>query len=74
MFRGSDVGIGERRMQGIDDGLILRIVEMRVLKRVYTGGSKEAVYMVRILCRKRGLRAEISYGVNIVCELGVAKE
>jgi cysteine synthase len=60
MFSGSDVRIGEHRIQGIGDGLIPEIVEMRLLKRVYTGGSNKAVGMVRISCRKNGVMVEIN--------------
>ena len=74
MYSGSDVGIEEYRIQGIGDGLIPKIVEMRRLKRVYIGGSNKAAGMIRILCRKHGLMVEIGYGVNMLVELRVAKK
>ena len=58
MLGGTDVRIEEHHVQGIDDGFIPKIVEMRRLKRVYSIGSKEAVDMTRILCGKHGLIVE----------------
>lgn len=74
MFGGSDVRIEEHKIQGIGDGFIPQLVDMRKVDEVFTVGSEEAVDMARRLFRGYGLLVGISSGANMLIALEVAKK
>ncbi len=73
MFGGSNVRIGEHRIQGIGDGFIPKLIDMDKVDRVIVVGSQEAVGTSRMLAQKYGLLVGISSGANMLAALKVAK-
>lgn len=73
MFGGSNVRIGEHRIQGIGDGFIPKLIDMTKVDRVIVVGSQEAVDTSRMLAQKYGLLVGISSGANMLAALKVAK-
>ena len=72
MFGGSDVRIKEHKIQGIGDGFIPKLIDMKKVNKVITVGSEEAVNMARKLSREYGLLVGISSGANMLAALKVA--
>jgi len=73
MFGGSNVRISEHRIQGIGDGFIPKLCDMKKVDRVIVVGSQEAVDMTRRLSSKYGLLVGISSGANMLAALKVSK-
>jgi len=73
MFGGSNVRIGEHRIQGIGDGFIPKLIDMEKVDRVIVVGSQEAVETSRMLAQNYGLLVGISSGANMLAALKVAK-
>jgi len=73
MFGGSNVRIGEHRIQGIGDGFIPKLCDMDKVDRVIVVGSQEAVDMARRLSEQHGLLVGISSGANMLAALKVSK-
>ncbi len=74
MFGGSDVRISEHKIQGIGDGFIPQLINMKQVDQTVTVGSQEAVDMARKLSREYGLLVGISSGANILIALRLAKQ
>jgi len=74
MFGGSDVRISEHKIQGIGDGFIPQLIDMKKVDQTITVGSQEAVDMARKLSREYGLLVGISSGANILIALKIAKQ
>jgi cysteine synthase A len=74
MFGGSDVRIGEHKIQGIGDGFIPQIIDMDRVDEVYTVGSEDAINMSRKLFRECGLLVGISSGANMLIAQQVVKK
>lgn len=74
MFGGSDVRIKEHKIQGIGDGFIPQLIDMRKVDRVITVGSDEAIGMARKLFREYGLLVGISAGANMLAALKASPE
>jgi cysteine synthase A len=73
MFGGSNVRIGEHRIQGIGDGFIPKLCDMEKVDGVIVVGSQEAVDMARRLSEQHGLLVGISSGANMLAALKVSK-
>jgi cysteine synthase len=73
MFGGSNVRIGEHRIQGIGDGFIPKLIDMEKVDRVIVVGSQEAVDASRRLAQEFGILAGISSGANFLAASKVAK-
>jgi cysteine synthase A len=73
MFGGSNVRIGEHRIQGIGDGFIPKLIDMDRVDRVIVVGSQEAVETSRMLANKHGILVGISSGANMLAASKVAK-
>ncbi len=69
MFGGSDVRISEHKIQGIGDGFIPHLIDMKKVDQTITVGSQEAVDMARKLSREYGLLVGISSGANMLIAL-----
>ena len=65
MFGGSDVRIKEHKIQGIGDGFIPKLIDMKKVDKVFTVKTEEAVNMARRLARDYGLLVGISSGANM---------
>ncbi len=74
MFGGSDVPIKGHKIQGIGDGFIPQLIDMKKVDEVITVSSQEAVQMAKNLSKKYGLLVGISSGANMVASLMVSKE
>lgn len=74
MFGGSNVAIGEHKIQGIGDGFIPQLIDMKKVDEVITVGSQEAVDMARNLAREHGLLVGISAGANMRVALKLSKK
>lgn len=74
MFGGSDVRIGEHKIQGIGDGFIPQIIDMAKVDEVFTVASEDAINMSRRLFREYGLLVGISSGANMLISLEVARK
>jgi len=74
MFGGSDVKIKEHKIQGIGDGFIPQLLDMKKVDEVFTVSSEEAVEMARKLSKEYGLLVGISSGANMLVALRVAKK
>jgi cysteine synthase len=74
MFGGSNVRIREHKIQGIGDGFIPQLVDMKKVDRVITVGSDDAIVMARKLARENGLLVGISSGANMLASLKVSRE
>jgi len=73
MFGGSNVRIGEHRIQGIGDGFIPKLIDMDKVDRVIVVGSQEAVEASRKLAQDHGILVGISSGANFLAASKVAK-
>jgi len=73
MFGGSDVRIKQHKIQGIGDGFIPKLIDMKKVNKVITVGSEEAIQMAKKLSKKYGLLVGISSGANMLAALKVAK-
>jgi len=73
MFGGSDVRIKQHKIQGIGDGFIPKLIDIKKVDDVITVGSEEAIQMAKKLSRKYGLLVGISSGANMLAALRVAK-
>jgi len=74
MFGGSNVRIKEHKIQGIGDGFIPQLIDMRKVDRVITVGSEEAIERARTLARDYGVLVGISSGANILAAQKVAQD
>ena len=74
MFGGSNVRIKEHKIQGIGDGFIPQLIDMRKVDRVITVGSEEAIDMSRKLARDYGVLVGISSGANMLAAQKVAQD
>ncbi len=74
MFGGSDVRIREHKIQGIGDGFIPQLMDMKKVDEVITVGSEEAVDMARKLSKEYGLLVGISSGANMLVALRIARK
>jgi cysteine synthase A len=74
MFGGSNVVIREHKIQGIGDGFIPQLIDMKKVDEAVTVGSGEAVDMARKLAREHGLLVGISSGANIHVALKLSKK
>jgi len=73
MFGGSNVRIGEHRIQGIGDGFIPKLIDMDKVDQVIVVGSQEAVEASRRLAQNHGVLVGISSGANFLAASKVAK-
>lgn len=73
MFGGSDIRIKQHKIQGIGDGFIPQLIDMKKVDDVITVGSEEAIQMAKKLSKKYGLLVGISSGANMLAALRVAK-
>jgi cysteine synthase len=73
MFGGSDARIKQHKIQGIGDGFIPKLIDMKKVDKVITVGSEEAIQMAKKLSKKYGLLVGISSGANMLAALRVAK-
>ena len=69
----SDVRIKQHKIQGIGDGFIPKLIDMKKVDKVITVGSEEAIQMAKKLSKKYGLLVGISAGANMLSALKVAK-
>jgi cysteine synthase A len=74
MFGGSDVRIKEHKIQGIGDGFIPKLIDMKKVDKVFTIKSEEAINMARKLARDYGLLVGISSGANMHVALKLSKK
>jgi cysteine synthase len=74
MFGGSNVRIKEHKIQGIGDGFIPQLIDMKKVDRVITISSDEAINMSRRLAREFGVLVGISSGANVLAALKISKE
>ena len=74
MFGGSDVRIKQHKIQGIGDGFIPKLIDMKKVDKVITVKSEEAIQMAKKLSKKYGLLVGISSGANMLAALRVAKK
>ena len=74
MFGGSEVRIKEHHIQGIGDGFIPHLIDMKKVDEAITVDSEAAVNMARKLFREHGLLVGISAGANMLVALKVAKK
>lgn len=65
---------GEHGIQGIGEGFIPRLVDLKMIDEVIPIGTREAKQMSRVLARKEGLLVGISSGANVVGSLKMAKK
>ncbi len=73
MFGGSDIRIKQHKIQGIGDGFIPHLIDMKKVDDVITVGSEEAIQMAKKLAKQYGLLVGISSGANMLAALRVAK-
>jgi len=73
MFGGSDIRIKQHKIQGIGDGFIPHLIDMKKVDDVITVGSEEAIQMAKKLAKQYGLLVGISSGSNMLAALRVAK-
>ena len=66
-------GWGTHRIEGIGDGFIPDVLDLRWIDGVVTVSSQEAITMARRLAREEGIFCGISSGCNIVACLKVAR-
>ena len=74
MFGGSDIRIKQHKIQGIGDGFIPQLIDMKRVDDVITVGSEEAIQMAKKLSKRYGLLVGISSGANMLAALRVAKD
>jgi len=74
MFGGSDVRIKEHKIQGIGDGFIPKLIDMKKIDKVFTIKSEDAINMARKLARDYGLLVGISSGANMYIALKLSKK
>jgi len=74
MFGGSDVRIREHQIQGIGDGFIPQLIDMKSVDEVVTVDSQEAINTARSLSKKYGLLVGISSGANMFVALRISRE
>lgn len=74
MFGGSNARIKEHKIQGIGDGFIPQLLDMKKVDAVFTVKSIDAIKMAKKLSKKYGLLVGISSGANMFIALKVAKK
>ena len=74
MFGGSSFRIRQHKIQGIGDGFIPQLMDMKLVDKIYTVSSQEAIEMTKLLFRKYGVLAGISSGANMLIAQKVARE
>lgn len=74
MFKGENPAIRAHQIQGIGDGFIPELVDMRRVGEAATVSSDEACEMARKLARVYGLLVGISAGANVVAAVRVSKK
>jgi cysteine synthase A len=74
MFGGSDIRIKQHKIQGIGDGFIPKLIDIKKVDEVITVGSEEAIQMAKKLSKQYGLLVGISSGANMLGALRVAKD
>lgn len=74
MFKGEDTVIVPHRIQGIGDGFIPEIVDMRKVDEAATVSSDEACEMARKLARKYGILVGVSAGANVVAAIRASEK
>jgi len=74
MFGGSDVRIREHQIQGIGDGFIPQLIDMKSVDEAVTVDSQEAINTARRLSKEYGLLVGISSGANMFVALRVSRE
>lgn len=73
MFGGSDVKIGEHKIQGIGDGFIPQLIDKSKVDRTVIVSSEEAIHMAKKLAKEHGLLVGISSGANMHVALKLSK-
>ena len=66
-------GWGTHKIEGIGDGFIPDVLDLRLVDGVVTVSSQEAIAMARRLAREEGIFCGISSGCNLVACLKVAR-
>jgi cysteine synthase A len=74
MFGGSETRIREHKIQGIGDGFIPKIIDMKKVDNAFTVTSEQAVRMARKLAKDYGLLVGISSGANMYISLKLSKK
>lgn len=74
MFGGSGAEVCEHHIQGIGDGFIPKLIDMKKVDGVVTVESKEAMDMARKLAKEYGLLVGISSGANMCAALKLSKK
>jgi cysteine synthase A len=74
MFGGSDIRIKEHSIQGIGDGFIPQLIDMKKVDGVITVSSEASMAMARKLSREYGLLVGISSGANALAAQRIAKD
>lgn len=65
---------GRHRIEGIGDGFIPPLMDMKMVTRVEAVSSDEAISMTRRLMREEGIMGGISTGANVVAAINVARD
>jgi cysteine synthase A len=65
---------GSHRIEGIGDGFIPDILDLKLIDRVITVADEEAIQLARQLARVEGILGGISSGANLYAALKVAQE
>lgn len=65
---------GIHNIQGIGEGFIPKLVDLKMINRILKVSTKEAEEMTRLLAKKEGILAGTSSGANVVASLRIAEE
>ena len=74
MFKGENIVVKSHRIQGIGDGFIPALVDMRLVDEAMAVTSDEACEMARKLARYYGLLVGISSGANVVAAIRASQK
>jgi cysteine synthase A len=74
MFKGENIVVKSHRIQGIGDGFIPALVDMRWVDEAIAVTSEEACEMARKLARDYGLLVGISSGANVVAAIRASQK